>query len=53
LSDDKEKVSANIEDYLKTIYQLSENDELVKTTSIAKNLNIAPGSVISNVKKIV
>ncbi|MCC7551884.1 MAG: DtxR family iron (metal) dependent repressor, partial [Methanobacterium sp.] len=26
MSDDKEKVSANIEDYLKTIYQLSEND---------------------------
>jgi len=52
LSDDKEKVSANIEDYLKTIYQLSENDELVKTTSIAKNLNIAPGSVTQMLKKL-
>ena len=43
--DDNEKVSANIEEYLKIIYQLSGNEELVKTTSIAKSLSIAPGSV--------
>jgi len=49
--DDNEKVSANIEEYLKIIYQLSGNEELVKTTSIAKSLSIAPGSITQMLKK--
>lgn len=50
--DDNEKVSANIGDYLKIIYQLGGDEELVKTTSIAKSLSIAPGSVTQMLKKM-
>lgn len=50
--DANEKVSANMEDYLKIIYQLNEDEELVKTTSIAKSLRIAPGSVTQMLKKM-
>ena len=50
--DDNKKVSANIEEYLKIIYQLSGDEELVKTTSIAKSLSIAPGSVTPMLKKM-
>jgi DtxR family Mn-dependent transcriptional regulator len=48
----KKKISSNIEEYLKTIYILSENERLVKTTEIAKNLDIAPGSVTQMLKKL-
>ncbi len=50
--DDNEKVSANIGDYLKIIYQLGGDEELIKTTSIAKRLSIAPGSVTQMLKKM-
>lgn len=47
-----QKLSANIEEYLETIYKLSHNGEMVKTTNISKYLNIAPGSVTQMLKKL-
>lgn len=46
------KLSENIEEYLETIYRLSNNGEKVKTTNISKILNIAPGSVTQMLKKL-
>ena len=46
------KLSENIEEYLETIYRLSNNGERVKTTRISKVLNIAPGSVTQMLKKL-
>lgn len=46
------KLSENIEEYLETIYRLSNNGESVKTTKISKTLNIAPGSVTQMIKKL-
>lgn len=47
-----QKLSANIEEYLETIYKLSHNGDMVKTTNISKYLNIAPGSVTQMLKKL-
>lgn len=47
-----QKLSANIEEYLETIYKLSHNGDMVKTTNISKCLNIAPGSVTQMLKKL-
>ncbi|MCE5213838.1 MAG: metal-dependent transcriptional regulator [Methanobacterium sp.] len=46
------KISENIEEYLETIYRLSNNGERVKTTRISKTLNIAPGSVTQMLKRL-
>lgn len=46
------KLSENIEEYLETIYRLSNSGERVKTTKISKTLNIAPGSVTQMLKKL-
>lgn len=46
------KLSENIEEYLETIYRLSENEERVKTTKISETLNIAPGSVTQMLQKL-
>lgn len=46
------KLSENIEEYLETIYRLSDNGERVKTTEISKTRNIAPGSVTQMLQKL-
>ncbi len=40
------------QDYLKTIYTLSRNKDLVSTTEISKKLNVAPASVTEMLKKL-
>jgi DtxR family Mn-dependent transcriptional regulator len=40
------------QDYLKTIYTLSRNKDLVSTTEISKKLDIAPASVTEMLKKL-
>lgn len=46
------KLSPNVEEYLETIYKLSQNEERIKTTKISKCLDIAPGSVTQMLKKL-
>ncbi len=41
-----------IEDYLKTVYELSKNGEVISTTEISKALNVAPASVTEMLKKL-
>jgi DtxR family transcriptional regulator, Mn-dependent transcriptional regulator len=41
-----------VEDYLKAIYQLSEEGEAVSTSAIAERLGIAPGSVTGMLKRL-
>lgn len=48
----KKKITPNIQEYLETIYKLSNDNERVKTTSISKELKIAPGSVTQMIKKL-
>lgn len=40
------------QDYLKTIYSLSRNKDLVSTTEISKKLDVAPASVTEMLKKL-
>jgi DtxR family transcriptional regulator, Mn-dependent transcriptional regulator len=40
------------QDYLKTIYTLSQNKDLVSTTEISKKLKVAPASVTEMLKKL-
>jgi DtxR family transcriptional regulator, Mn-dependent transcriptional regulator len=40
------------QDYLKTIYTLSRNKDLVSTTEISKKLDVAPASVTEMLKKL-
>jgi DtxR family Mn-dependent transcriptional regulator len=40
------------QDYLKTIYILSQNKDLVSTTEISKKLDVAPASVTEMLKKL-
>ena len=47
-----ETLSENIEEYLEILYKLSKGDQLVKTSKISTNLNIAPGSVTQMLKKL-
>lgn len=47
-----EKLSANIEEYLETIYKLSQKDEDVKTSKISKDLGITQASVSEMLKKL-
>jgi DtxR family Mn-dependent transcriptional regulator len=42
----------SMEDYLKTVYDLSKDGEPVNNTDIAKTLNIAPASVTEMLKKL-
>jgi DtxR family transcriptional regulator, Mn-dependent transcriptional regulator len=51
-SESEKKISPNMEEYLETIYRLSDNVEMVKTTKISNTLNIAPGSVTQMLKKL-
>ncbi len=45
-------LSNNIEEYLETIYKLSQREECVTTSSISKELNIAPASVTQMFRKL-
>jgi len=40
------------QDYLKTVYSLSKNGEVVNNTDISKKLNVAPASVTEMLKKL-
>lgn len=48
----KQLASRSIEDYLKTLHNLSNNGEPVSTTEIAENFKIAPASVTEMLKKL-
>jgi len=47
-----EKLSANIEEYLETIYKISQKEKTVKTSKISKELGITPASVSEMLKKL-
>jgi DtxR family transcriptional regulator, Mn-dependent transcriptional regulator len=42
----------NIEDYLKAVYDLSQNEKIVSTTEISQTLKVAPASVTEMLKKL-
>ena len=42
----------SVEDYLKTVYELSQNGKPVSTTDISRTLNVAPASVTEMLKKL-
>ncbi|MCC7553137.1 MAG: metal-dependent transcriptional regulator [Methanobacteriaceae archaeon] len=46
------ELSENIEEYLEVLYREGSNKEQVSTTTISKNLGIAPGSVTQMLKKL-
>ncbi|WP_409199466.1 iron dependent repressor, metal binding and dimerization domain protein [Methanobrevibacter sp. DSM 116169] len=48
----KKELSENIEEYLEVLYRNGSNGEKVSTTTISKNLGIAPGSVTQMLKKL-
>ena len=48
----EEKLSTAIEDYLKTIYDLTTGGERASTNKIAVELNVKPASVTSMIKKL-
>lgn len=45
-------LSQSVQDYLKTIYKLQQDEELVSTTSISKEMNISGASVTGMLKKL-
>lgn len=47
-----EKISENIEEYLEVLYRNGSNGEQVSTTTLSKELGIAPGSVTQMLKKL-
>ena len=46
------KISDNIEEYLEVLYRNGSNGEQVSTTTLSKELDIAPGSVTQMLKKL-
>ena len=46
------KISENIEEYLEVLYRNGSNGEQVSTTTLSKDLGIAPGSVTQMLKKL-
>jgi len=46
------KISENIEEYLEILYRNGSNGEQVSTTTLSKELGIAPGSVTQMLKKL-
>lgn len=51
--DDPEAMSASQEDYLEMIYRMYSQNENIKTTELARRLNVAPSSVTKAVAKLV
>jgi DtxR family Mn-dependent transcriptional regulator len=47
-----EKLSANIEEYLESIYKISQSEESVKTSRISKDLGITAASVSEMLKRL-
>ncbi|MBQ2832947.1 metal-dependent transcriptional regulator [Methanobrevibacter sp.] len=47
-----DKISENIEEYLEVLYRNGSNGEQVSTTTLSKELGIAPGSVTQMLKKL-
>lgn len=47
-----DKISENIEEYLEVLYRNGSNKEQVSTTTLSKELGIAPGSVTQMLKKL-
>lgn len=47
-----EKLSANIEEYLETIYKISQKESSIKTSKISKDLGITQASVSEMLKKL-
>jgi DtxR family Mn-dependent transcriptional regulator len=45
-------VRRSVEDYLKALYDLSQNGKLVSTTEISRTLKVAPASVTEMLKKL-
>jgi DtxR family Mn-dependent transcriptional regulator len=45
-------VRRSVEDYLKAVYDLSQNGKLVSTTEISRTLKVAPASVTEMLKKL-
>ena len=45
-------LSENIEEYLETLYKFGSKDSYVSTTTLSKELGIAPGSVTQMLKKL-
>ncbi len=48
----KEPLTQNIQDYLKTIYELGEDGDSASTTALAARLGIAPASVTGMLQKL-
>jgi DtxR family Mn-dependent transcriptional regulator len=48
----KEGDSEHIEEYLETLYNLSDNDKPIRTGDISRKLNIAPASVTEMVQRL-
>ena len=46
------EISENIEEYLETLYKFGSKDSCVSTTTISRELGIAPGSVTQMLKKL-
>src|SRR6266487_5084823 len=48
----EQRITISIQDYLKNIYELTENGESASTNALANKLNIKPGSVTGMVQKL-
>ena len=46
------EISENIEEYLEVLYKFGSKDSHVSTTTLSKELGIAPGSVTQMLKKL-
>ncbi len=46
------KISENIEEYLEVLYKFGNKSDFVSTTTLSKELSIAPGSVTQMLKKL-
>src|SRR5574339_1013440 len=48
----EQTLTISIQDYLKSIYELTENDDNASTNALAQKLNIKPGSVTGMIQKL-
>ena len=46
------EISENIEEYLEVLYKFGSKDSYVSTTTLSRELGIAPGSVTQMLKKL-